>query len=261
MELLGNNWCKARHSYSNKNRIRNFLILSFIFFYGISTGFSQTSVYKTKDLEILELSPSTYIHISYLATNDFGRVSCNGLIVLDQKEAFVLDTPVDEKASFELIQWIQLIKDAKLIGVLATHFHNDCLGGLKTFHEQGIPSFAFRETINLANLNGFEAPQSGFELNEEWKVGTKTLFSVFLGEGHTRDNVVCYVKEEKVLFGGCLVKEIEASKGYIGDANLKEWSHTIDKVKNTFPESRWVVPGHGRAGGDELLDYTSKLFR
>jgi len=245
-----------------KSRFEMFLkTLSFIFFLGIFSGFSQNTVYKTKDLEILELTPSTYIHISYLTTNDFGRVSCNGLIVLDQKEAFVVDTPVEEKSSLELIQWIQLIKDAKLIGVLATHFHNDCLGGLKAFHEQGIQSFAFRETISLANLNDFEAPNSGFELNKEWKVGTKTIFSGFLGEGHTRDNVVCYVKEEKVLFGGCLVKELEASKGYIGDANLKEWSNTIDKVKNCFSESRWVVPGHGRAGGVELLDYTSRLFR
>jgi hypothetical protein len=37
----------------------------------------------------------------------------------------------------------------------------------------------------------------------------------FFGEGHTKDNVVAYFLSEKILFGGCLLKELEASKGYL----------------------------------------------
>ena len=240
--------------------MKNLLAFSVLFLSVLSPVFAQKSIYKTETLEIVQLTESSFVHISYLNTNDFGKVACNGLVVLDGGEAFVMDTPVDDDASNELLQWIKSVKGATPVGVLATHFHNDCLGGLKAFHLQGIPSFASQATIELASLNGFEVPETGFSVEKVIRVGGKEIQAAFLGEGHTRDNVVCLVKEEKVLFGGCLIKEVGASKGYLGDANLKEWSATVEKVKMRFPANRWVIPGHGKPGGDELLDYTAKLF-
>ncbi|MNY76298.1 Beta-lactamase type II precursor [compost metagenome] len=63
------------------------------------------------------------------------------------------------------------------------------------------------------------------------------------------------------MFGGCLIKEVEASKGYLGDANVKEWSQTVKKIKQRFPDAKIIIPGHGNIGGTELLDYTIKLFK
>lgn len=83
----------------------------------------------------------------------------------------------------------------------------------------------------------------------------------FFGEGHTSDNAVGYVPSEQVLFGGCLVKALKSNKGYIGDANLAEWSKTIRKVKGAVPDVKVVVPGHGAAGDHKLLDYTEEMFR
>lgn len=62
------------------------------------------------------------------------------------------------------------------------------------------------------------------------------------------------------MFGGCLIKELEASKGFLGDANVKEWSNTVEKVKMEYPNVKIVVPGHGEYGDKKLLDYTIKLF-
>ena len=240
--------------------MKNLLAFSVLFLSVLSPVFAQKSIYKTETLEIVQLTESSFVHISYLNTNDFGKVACNGLVVLDGGEAFVMDTPVDDDASNELLKWIKSVKGATPVGVLATHFHNDCLGGLKAFHLQGIPSFASQATIELASLNRFEVPKTGFSVEKVIRVGGKEIQAAFLGEGHTRDNVVCLVKEEKVLFGGCLIKEVGATKGFLGDANLKEWSATVEKVKIRFPANRWVIPGHGKPGGDELLDYTAKLF-
>lgn len=239
--------------------MKNFLFLSLVFI--LSKGFAQNIVYRTESLDIIQLTETSFVHISYLNTDDFGKVACNGLVVLDQGKAFVLDTPVDNESASELLEWLETTKRAKVEGVLATHFHNDCLGGLHAFHRKNIPSFASHKTIDLAKLTGYEVPRTGFETEKEWKIGDKTIQAVFLGEGHTRDNVVCQIREDKVLFGGCLVKEVGASKGFLGDANLKDWSNTIDKVRIRFSTNRWVVPGHGKAGGDELLEYTAKLFR
>jgi metallo-beta-lactamase class B len=92
------------------------------------------------------------------------------------------------------------------------------------------------------------------------EMGREKVLIKFLGQGHTRDNVVGYFPSEEVLFGGCLIKEMGASKGYLGDANIDEWSATVEKVKKVFPRVKQVVPGHGEAGDSSLLDYTRKLF-
>jgi metallo-beta-lactamase class B len=56
------------------------------------------------------------------------------------------------------------------------------------------------------------------------------------------------------------MKELGASKGYLGDANVGEWPTTVGKVKAAYPQVKWVVPGHGKVGDASLLDYTIRLF-
>lgn len=91
--------------------------------------------------------------------------------------------------------------------------------------------------------------------------GSERVLLRHFGEGHTVDNVVGYFTKEDVLFGGCLVKEIDASKGYLGDANVDEWSATVERVKQAYPRVKIVVPGHGQCGDRRLLDYTIGLFK
>ncbi len=57
-----------------------------------------------------------------------------------------------------------------------------------------------------------------------------------------------------------MVKAIEAGKGNLEDANANEWSKTVQKVKAKYPENTIVIPGHGKVGGIELLDFTIRLF-
>ena len=48
--------------------------------------------------------------------------------------------------------------------------------------------------------------------------------------------------------------------GYLGDANIAQWSTTVRRVKGKFPNLRTVIPGHGKVGDRSLLDYTIQLF-
>ncbi|MGB0850013.1 MAG: subclass B1 metallo-beta-lactamase, partial [Bacteroidia bacterium] len=211
-------------------------------------------------LRIEQLSESTFRHVSYLQTNDFGKVACNGMVVIDSNEALVFDTPVNDEDSKELIDWIKNTLNSELVGVIITHFHNDCLGGLSEFHNRNIPSYATYSTIELATSDSSEIPKNGFENYQEIQVGRKKVINEYFGEGHTKDNIISYVPDEKVLFGGCLIKTLNASKGYLGDANTQEWSKTVKAVKSKYGAAEIIIPGHGKPGGIELLDYTIKLF-
>jgi metallo-beta-lactamase class B len=54
------------------------------------------------------------------------------LVYVKNNQAFVVDTPNDNEASEELINWLENNLKVKVVGVVGTHFHSDCLGGLET---------------------------------------------------------------------------------------------------------------------------------
>lgn len=246
-------------------QISQFLLLVLVVITSIanqtSFAFSGKVLYKSNDLTITQLSQNTFVHTSFLQTNDFGNVPCNGLIIRNANEAVVFDTPTNDKSAEELIRWITDTLHANIIGVVPTHFHNDCLGSLHVFHGKEIPSYAYFTTIELATENKSIAPQRSFTDSLILKIGNELAMIKFFGEGHTRDNVVVYFPSEHILFGGCLIKEIGASKGYLGDANVAAWSATVEKIKKAYPNVKIIVPGHGKYGNKKLLDYTIRLFR
>lgn len=220
-------------------------------------GSSSSTISK---IQIDSIAPNVWIHQSYLNTESFGKVSCNGLIFKDKDEVIVIDTPVDDSSSNELIQWVENHLQAKIIAVVPTHFHRDCLGGLQVFNENEILSFANINTIDSAKAQNLSIPKIGFQKELKIQIGNEEVICSFVGSGHTRDNIVVFFPSEKVLFGGCLVKELGASKGNLEDADIEAWSNTIQSLKSTFPEAQIIVPGHGKYGDRTLLDYTESLF-
>ncbi|MEV4886405.1 subclass B1 metallo-beta-lactamase [Chitinophaga ginsengisegetis] len=223
--------------------------------------FKPKVVYKSDDLIVTQISKNAFEHTSFLQTDDFGNVPCNGLIVSNSNEAIVFDTPTNDKSSEELIKLIKETLHCKINAIIPTHFHNDCLGGLKAFDNNNIPSYAYFKTIALAKENNFPVPKNSFRDSLILKVGNKNIIAKFFGEGHTKDNVVGYFPSENIMFGGCLIKESGANKGYLGDANVAAWSNTVEKVKQEYPNVKIVIPGHGEYGNKKLLDYTINLFK
>lgn len=241
-------------------RLKNSIYLIFFFVLIACQDKFEPMGYTSEHLLIKQITANTFVHTSFLATDSYGKVPCNGMIVINNGEALVFDTPVYSKDSKALIDWITDDLSCELKGVVATHFHNDCLGSLDVFHSYGIPSYASAHTVALAKKDSLEFPQHTFQDYKALTVGTTKVINTFVGEGHSKDNIVCYFPDDKVLFGGCLVKELGAGKGYLGDANVVEWPRTIKKLKDLFSDAEVVIPGHGNPGDLSLLDYTINLF-
>ena len=220
----------------------------------------EKEVYKSETLLINRISKYVYQHISFLNTKNFGKVPCNGMVVAYKNEAIIFDTPTDNETSCELINWVTKSLKCKITAVIPTHYHVDNLGGLDEFHKQGIPSYAYYKTAQIAKENGLSEPQYGFDKFLELKVSNEKVYIEFFGEGHTVDNTVGYFPLEDIMFGGCLIKEAGAGKGNLEEANAREWSETVRKVRRKYPNVKKVIPGHGKLGGIELLDYTIHLF-
>ncbi|UUV21830.1 subclass B1 metallo-beta-lactamase [Paenimyroides aestuarii] len=217
-------------------------------------------VYQSETLVITQVSPNVYQHTSFLQTESFGNVPCNGMIVYNNNETVVIDTPVNDEISEELIQWIQKNLKSKINAIVPTHFHDDCLGGLHAFHKYRISSIGNEKTIEIAKEKQLPFPLKSFTNQEQIAVGKHLVTLYFFGEGHTKDNIVAYYPHEKALFGGCLIKELNATKGNLADANEAAWATTATKLKSTITDAEIVIPGHGAVGNSNLIDYTIKLF-
>ena len=219
-------------------------------------------VYQTDNLIIKKLSDHIYEHVSFLDTDDYGKVGCNGMLVLHENEGVIFDTPTDNQGSLELINFVNNELKSEIKAIIPTHFHEDCLGGIQKFEEQNIPIYLSSQTMDLLKNEGqkFSQPINEFDTAISLKISGKKVYAEYFGEGHTKDNIIGYSPEDKTIFGGCLIKKVGASKGYLGDANTNEWSETVRKLKLKYPETEIVIPGHGKWGGTELFDYTIELF-
>lgn len=214
----------------------------------------------SEDLELIPLNDHTYIHKSFTNSEQFGRFSSNGLIYIQNGEALVADTPSDTLITNLLIDWM-LEQELQIKAVVVNHHHVDALGGLAAFHKLGVPSYGFTKTKLLADSLGFTSPTNTFETFGNIEMGKNSVFFYFFGEGHSIDNTVLWLPIDNILFGGCMIKSLGSGKGNLEDANIQEWSNTVMKVREHLPQIEVVIPGHGKHGGVELLDFTIKMFK
>jgi metallo-beta-lactamase class B len=220
-----------------------------------------SKIYVSKDVELVKISPNYLIHISYMESPQYGRFPSNGLIFVDEGKAFLFDTPMTEELTKELVSYLQDSMKIKITGFIPNHWHDDCMGGLGYLHSLGIESYANEMTIQIAKSKNLPLPSNGFKDSLNLKLADKEIICNYFGAGHSLDNIVVWIPSEKILFGGCMVKELSSKGlGNTADADLDEWPKTIQKVLNKYPDAKYVIPGHGQFGGIELLIHTIELL-
>lgn len=237
-----------------------FFIVTTICLQMVSAQPANQIIRLSLDLELIPLSERAYMHVSYTSTPEYGRFTSNGLIFVSNDSAFLFDTPTTDALTQELVAWIQDSMKWKLVGFAPNHWHNDCMGGLGYLQSIGIASFANQLTIEKAKKNQLPFPDHGFTDSLQWLVGGKTILCYYPGAAHTVDNIVVWIPTEKILFAGCMVKELKARNlGNTTHSRLEDWPQTIEHVIAKFGSAVIVIPGHGVPGDTSLLHYTKRL--
>lgn len=225
--------------------------------------FTQTALKRiqvSNDLELIQLSPNVWLHVSQSEISGFGRISSNGLIFRNGNQAFLFDTPVTKEQTKQLVSVIDDSLKLKVVGFVPNHWHSDCMGGLGWLQKKGIASYASQKTIDLARTNHLPVPEQGFQDSLALKRGDKLIECYYLGAAHTTDNIVVWIPSEQILFAGCMAKSLDSKNlGNTADGDLKAYPKTVRKVIAKFPDAQIVIPGHGPWGGVELLKHTLEL--
>lgn len=204
------------------------------------------------DLKIEELQEGIYLHTSFEEYKGYGVVSKNGLVVLDGRKAYLIDTPVSAGDTEKLVNWLKE-RGFTIGGSISSHFHDDSAIGIEWLNSKSIPTYASKLTNELLKKKGKVQAKHSFEGASFWLV--KNKIEVFYpGAGHTQDNVVVWMPDQKILFGGCFVKP--DGLGNLSDANLEAWPESAKKVMSRYSHAKVVVPSHSEIGDASLLTRT-----
>ncbi len=78
------------------------IILLMVMLIGLSnctTSNKSEYVYQSDLIKIRQVKKNVFVHVSYLDTDSYGKVACNGMVYINADEAIIFDTPTDDAAS------------------------------------------------------------------------------------------------------------------------------------------------------------------
>ncbi len=212
------------------------------------------------DIQLISLGDSVFIHVTWHQSDENRWFASNGLIIIRNGEALMIDTPMDNDKTERLTILIRDSLASDVVKLIGGHFHGDCLGGLGYLKSIGVESVANSRTVEKCVELGLPVPSISFTDSLNFDFNGETIECHFFGGGHSFDNITVWLPDEKILFGGCLIKSNDAeSLGNLSDAVVYEWSMTVKKIMERCRDIEIVIPGHGLYGGPELLLHTIEL--
>lgn len=211
-------------------------------------------------LEIAPFADNIWLYHSYMQTENWGLVSSNGLVVVNEGDAYIIDTPWSEEDTEVLLDWIEE-QGWQAKASISTHFHLDRSAGIAVLNKRSIDTYASHQTNQLLKEQGWAMATNEFE-DENFSLLDGVIETYYPGPGHAMDNIVVWLPQAQILDGGCMIRESATqSLGYTADGSVADWVESVQNVIDQFPGIVQVIPGHGQPGGPELLKHTQDLAR
>jgi glyoxylase-like metal-dependent hydrolase (beta-lactamase superfamily II) len=192
-------------------------------------------------------------------------------IVIEMRDYLILIDANYPGRARELVAEISQLSPKPVRFVFDTHAHRDHSYGNIVWTEAGATTFAYqgvademdryeperwrdtaKERDDVRSLNLTDAPrpqllfrQSPFILKD----ATREVRFYFLGWAHTRGDGFVWLPKERILCTGDAA--VNGPRNKLRDANIMNWPLVLAKALAFEPLH--VLPGHGDAGGPEIL--------
>lgn len=240
--------------------MRNFISVLFIISALTATAQSIDTVSISPDLQLVKLTGNTMQYIATTNLPNYGRVAANGLVLVGNKKALLVNTPWNNDQTKLLYAYLAK-QGIEVEHAVVTHWHADCLGGLGYLQQKFILSTSGERTYETSRQKNLPLAFIRFKDTLTFNFQGIPVECFYPGPGHTADNIVVNLPSEKILFGGCLIKDAAAKGlGNLADADVKSWPASLANTKKHFPNAAIVVPGHGKSGNTTLIDHTLQLL-
>ncbi|HEU5291046.1 MAG TPA: BlaB/IND/MUS family subclass B1 metallo-beta-lactamase [Cyclobacteriaceae bacterium] len=229
-------------------------ILTLIFLFFVTVLSAQES-----KLKISHLTGDFYVFTTYNLYQGT-PYPANGLYVVTNNGVIMIDSPWDTTQFQPLLDSIRARHHEKVTVCIATHFHEDRTGGLAYYKQQGIKTYATKQTDELSKRRGMKRAEFLISRDTTFTVGQYSFQTIYPGPGHAPDNIVIWFEKEKILYGGCLIKSTDDDTlGNLGDANTKAYATTLKNVQAKCKNPNHIIPGHNSWKSNQSLEHTLKM--
>jgi glyoxylase-like metal-dependent hydrolase (beta-lactamase superfamily II) len=240
--------------------------------------FASQADLAEKKISFVQLGEGAY---AYTAEGD-----PNTGIVIGDNSVMVIDTQATPVMAQDVIRRIREVTDKPIEYVVMSHYHAVRVLGASAYRaRQTIASKDTYELIvergeadmkseierfprlfrSVESIPGLTWPTLVFKDELTVWMGKREVKILQLGRGHTKGDTVVWLPQEKILFSGDLVEYGAAP--YTGDAYLRDWPKTLDRIRALRPEK--LVPGRGEAlvtpaqveaGLKDTQDFITQMF-
>lgn len=218
--------------------------------------FASQADLEEKKISFVELGPGAY---AYTAEGD-----PNTGIIVGDNAVMVIDTQATPVMAQDVIRRIREVTDKPIKYVVLSHYHAVRVLGASAYKpEYVISSQGTYDLIvergdadmkseigrfprlfrSVESIPGLTWPNLVFASEMTLWMGKREVKIMHLGRGHTKGDTVVWLPKEKILFSGDLVEY--AATPYTGDAYLRDWPKTLDRLRALQPAA--LVPGRGDA--------------
>lgn len=222
----------------------------------MARAFASTQDLGPKEITFEQLTENTWVYVEEGDPTSGVIIGDDGLMVIDTRA-----TPI---AAEDLIRRVRQVTDKPFRYVVLTHYHAvRVLGAAAYGAEHIIASEPTMEMIRergeadykseadrfprlfqgIESIPGLTWPTMTFSDRMTVMMGDLEVQIMHPGRGHTRGDTIVWVPSQKVLFSGDLVEN--GATPYTGDAHLRDWPATLDKLRALQPE--YLIPGRGPA--------------
>ena len=232
--------------------------LTILFIFSLTNILGQTEAAK---LKITHLTGEFHIYTTY-NTYEGNQIPANGMYLLTNHGVVLFDTPWDTTQFQPLLDSIKLKHNKSVTLCIATHWHSDRTEGLEYYKQKGIKTYTTSLTDELSKKNNKKRAEFLMTKDTVFNIGPYSFETYYPGEGHTTDNIIVWFNQEKILYGGCLIKGADAENlGYLGDANAVEYETTLKKVQKKCPDPQFIIVSHSDWTNINSLKHSIKLAR
>ena len=203
---------------------------------------------------------------------------CNTIVIEMKTYLIVVDGSYPGRVK-ELLVEIPRLSPKPVKYVFDTHAHGDHAYGNSLWTKAGATTLAYvgvreemaryepqrwqtyaqkREDLRATGENVPEPPKMVFRGSKMvLRDGAREIDFLYLGWAHTRGDGWVWLPKEHVLCTGDAA--VNGARNKLWDANVANWPRVIDKAAALGPE--FVLPGHGDAGGIEILHGQAQFLR
>ena len=183
----------------------------------------------------------------------------NSGIIIGDSAVVVVDTKM-MSGSEDLYKLAKANAGLKPIIVINTHYHSDHVKGNKYFKGSRIYMGDYNKEFLQKNIDPENQPTDFVKDSLSLDIGGEVVKLYNLGQAHTWNDLVVYLKNHNVLFTGDLIfNRVNPVLKDESGARVAKWIKVLDVIINRWENCK-IVPGHGKVGEIEMVKSMQQYF-